>query len=239
MGGFNQQAFNSFVVDSNVVGVSDTLIKLVSGRECNFYANWRVVLNDVYLMDTLLNFIMSFIDDQVEQGKMERPDCLYGVPDAATKLGVLLQFHWAKKSPNYQKGSHVLAMGRKQPKEHGKPEDKFFVGMPKGKTLVIEDTSTTGKSVIESIDLLLQSGVEVVGALGLTNRMEKTNDGLSVEEAIATRECSGKPIRYQALSTLPGLLPEICKKLNPSSEMKQKIEDYYARYGVQPVSIPR
>lgn len=237
MSGFNQQAFNSFVVDSDVVGLSETMIRLASGRECNFYANWRVVLNDVALMDKLIGFVLSFIEDQVAQGKMERPDTIYGVPDAATKLGVLLQFHWAKSSPELKRGSHVLAMGRKQPKEHGKPEDRFFVGMPKGKTLVIEDTSTTGKSVIESIDLLLESGVEVIGSLGLTNRMEKTNDGLSVEQAIASRECKGKPIRYQALSTLPGLLPDICAKLKPSDEMKRKIETYYAQYGVEPVKI--
>ena len=128
-------------------------------------------------------------------------------------------------------------MGRKQPKEHGKAEDKYFVGMPRGKTLVVEDTSTTGNSVIESIDRLLESEVEVVGALGLTNRMEKTDDGRSVEESIATRSWNGRPIRYYAMSTLPDLLPGVSAKLNPSADIKRAVERYFDRYGVSGVKM--
>ncbi len=237
MGKFDQTAFESFVIDSNIVGFSEKLIRFVSGRECNCYVNWRVALNDVFLVDELVQHTMKFIETKVAAGELARPDCIYGVPDAATKLGILLQYTWAKNSPNYGKGSHVLSMGRKTPKEHGKAEDRFFVGMPRGKTLVVEDTSTTGGSIVETLDRLIEAEVEIVGALGLTNRMEKTDEGLSVEQAIATRKSNGKPVKYYAMSTLPGLLPALCKKLNPTAEMKTFLEGYFERYGVQSVKL--
>ena len=36
-------------------------------------------------------------------------------------------------------------MGRAKPKQHGSPEDKYFVGEPNGKIVVLEDVTTTGK----------------------------------------------------------------------------------------------
>jgi orotate phosphoribosyltransferase-like protein len=37
------------------------------------------------------------------------------------------------------------------------PKDKFFVGVPKGKTIVIEDVTTTGGSLIETLNGLKEA----------------------------------------------------------------------------------
>ena len=42
-------------------------------------------------------------------------------------------------------------MGRGKQKEHGDPKDKFFVGIPNGDTIILEDTTTTGSSLINTI----------------------------------------------------------------------------------------
>jgi orotate phosphoribosyltransferase len=50
----------------------------------------------------------------------------------------------AKESSLWAPSQHVIPMGRAKPKLHGSLEDKYFIGKPSGKVLVIEDTITTG-----------------------------------------------------------------------------------------------
>jgi orotate phosphoribosyltransferase len=110
-------------------------------------------------------------------------DTFYGVPEGATKLGIITQYKYAKQSPSFSKGSHVLAMGRAKPKDHGAPKDKFFVGAPTGKVVVIEDVTTTGGSLITTLDGLKEAGINVVGVISLTNRMEKITIKHSARES--------------------------------------------------------
>ncbi len=56
------------------------------------------------------------------------PTPFTGVPEGATKLGVLASYIWAKGSSDFKPGRFPLPMGRAKPKEHGVPEDRFFVG---------------------------------------------------------------------------------------------------------------
>jgi orotate phosphoribosyltransferase len=45
-------------------------------------------------------------------------------------------------------GQQCYFNGPAQPKEHGAPKDKYFVGAPKGRIAVIEDVTTTGGQVL-------------------------------------------------------------------------------------------
>ncbi|MFQ5531541.1 MAG: hypothetical protein ACE5ES_02905, partial [Candidatus Nanoarchaeia archaeon] len=156
MGEFNQEEFNKFIEENNVYGFFEEAITLKSGRKSHFYANWRNVVEDVFLTDKLADYVISFA-----KNTFPNIDTFYGVPEGATKLGIITQFKLAKLDENHSKGSHILAMGRAKPKEHGAPKDKFFVGMPKGKTVVIEDVTTTGGSLINTLDSLKEASVEV------------------------------------------------------------------------------
>ncbi|MFA6399932.1 MAG: hypothetical protein WCW44_06240, partial [archaeon] len=176
---FEQSKFNAFIEENGVYGFFKDPITLKSGRKSHFYANWRNVVEDTYLTDKLADFLLEF----AKEHKME-VDTFYGVPEGATKLGVISQYKYAKSQPNFAKGSHVLSMGRAVPKDHGAPKDKFFVGAPRGKVVVIEDVTTTGGSLITTLNGLKEAGVNVTGVISLTNRMEKRDDGLSVKEAI-------------------------------------------------------
>lgn len=187
---FNQKDFDDFVLENKVIGVFDKPIKLKSGRLSNWYVNWRTVCEDVFLFDKLSDYVISFTKDLGLN-----PDCFYGVAEGATKLGLFTQYKWAKESTNYSKGSHVLSMGRGKPKEHGLLKDRYFLGEPKGKVIVLEDVTTTGDSLINTIDVLIQNDVLIIAAYGLTNRNELRDDGLSVKEAIER-----KNIPYHSLS---------------------------------------
>jgi len=224
---FEQKKFNTFIEENNVYGFFKEAITLKSGRKSHFYANWRNVVEDTYLTDILSDFLIEFV-----KNKNIEVETFYGVPEGATKLGVITQYKFAKSSPNFSKGSHVLAMGRAQPKDHGAAKDKFFVGMPKGKTVVIEDVTTTGGSLITTLDGLKEAGINVVGVVSLTNRMEKRDDGLSVKEAIEK-----KGAKFYSMSSAIEMLPIMYKKLSPGKEIGTAIEEEFKQYGTQEIKL--
>ncbi len=224
---FNQEEFNKFIEENGVYGFFEDAITLKSGRKSHFYANWRNVVEDVFLTDKLSDFVVDF----AKENGLE-VDTFYGVPEGATKLGVISQFKMAKGSEGFAKGSHVLAMGRAKPKDHGAPKDKFFVGMPKGKVIVLEDVTTTGGSLITTLDGLKEAGVDVAGVISLTNRMEKRDDGKSVKEAVEE-----KGVKFYCMSTALELLPIMFKKLQPSEEVGKAIEAEFGEYGVEPLKV--
>ncbi len=224
---FDQQAFNEFVAENGVYGFFEQAITLKSGRKSHFYANWRTVVEDVWLTEKLIEYVIAFVKQ-----KGLAVDTFYGVPEGATKLGVLTQYTWARQQPDYGRGSHVLAMGRAKPKEHGDPKDKYFVGMPSGKVVVIEDVTTTGGSMIKNLDSLKQAGAEVVAVISLTNRMEKRDDGLSVQEAVQQRG-----ITFYTMSSSLDVLPQVYRKIKPGEEIARAIETEFDEYGVQPLKL--
>lgn len=227
MNKFDQQEFNAFVVSAGAVGFFEQPIKLNSGRMSNWYVNYRKIAADVFLMDKLTDFVIDFVRE-----KGIAVDCFYGVPEGATKLGILTQFKWAKNQKNYEAGKYTLAMGRGKPKDHGQPEDKYFVGIPTGKTVLLEDVTTTGKAVLETIDKLKEANVDVVAVIGMTNRNEKRDDGKTVEQVIEE-----KGVKYFAMSNALELLPLVFQTLKSNAEIVAVVQEYFDRYGVEKLKL--
>ncbi len=224
---FNQDEFNTFIAENNVYGFFSEAITLKSGRKSHFYANWRNVVEDVFLTKKLINYVIEYVTD------INIPvDTFYGVPEGATKLGILTQFFWAQRQDNFSKGSHILAMGRAKPKDHGAPKDRYFVGMPEGKVIVLEDVTTTGGSSLNTVEGLKDAGVEVSAVISLTNRMEKRDDGLSVQEAF---EKLG--IQFYNMSSALDLLPVVYNALHAGDEIGNAIEAEFEQYGVSPIKL--
>lgn len=225
---FDSNAFNKFVVENGVLGFFDEPIQLKSGRTSHFYVNWRTLLSDVYLADVLADFVVNYLD----HAKLS-VDCIYGVPEGATKTGLLVTYKWAKNQPSYGRGSHSFSMGRSKPKEHGDPKDKYFVGAPKGKTLILEDVTTTGGSLIDCTRSLVAAGVNVVGVLSLTSRCEMRDDGLSVADKIKKEF----DLPFHVLSKATELLPDVAKIQKPSKNVLKSIRAEFDQYGEMPIAI--
>jgi orotate phosphoribosyltransferase len=227
MPAFDQDAFNRFVIANKVYGFFDRAITLKSGRTSHFYANFRDVVEDAFLAGQLVEFVIAFVTDN------KIPvDTLYGVPEGATKLGVLTQYTWAQRQGDFAEGSHVLAMGRAKPKEHGAPKDRYFVGAPKGKVVVLEDVTTTGGSLLNTLEFLKECEIDLSAVVSLTNRMEKRDDGLSVEEAVAKAG-----VDFYSLSTAIDLLPIAVKEFTPADEIVSELQGEFDRYGVKPIRL--
>lgn len=224
---FDQEQFNEFIANAGVYGFFEEPITLKSGRKSYYYANWRNVAEDAYLMEQLTDFVLAFVQDTDIH-----VDTFYGVPEGATKLGVITQFKHAKKQENFGRGSHTLAMGRGKTKEHGMAKDRYFVGVPQGRVVVLEDVTTTGGSLLENLQALVDAGVRVEAVISLTNRMELRLDGKSVREAIEE-----KGFRFFSMSTATQLLPKMVERLQPGDSVKRALEKEFGEYGVEKLRL--
>ncbi|MFX1409893.1 MAG: hypothetical protein ACFFA6_06050 [Promethearchaeota archaeon] len=216
-----KKEFNEFILKNNVIGFFEEPIRLKSNRLSYFYINWRNVSEDVFLIDKLTDYIISFI-----RYLNLKPDCFYGVPEGATKIGIITQYKWAKEQVNYGSGAFILPMGRGNPKDHGDPKDRLFLGMPKGNIIIIEDVTTTGGSLITTIQNLKKNEVNIIAAIGITNRNELRDDGKSVEDAI--RE---EGVKYYAMSNAVELIPQLKIK----KDTAKHIERYFKKYGTKEI----
>jgi len=218
-----KENFYNFILNNKIIGFFKEPLRLKSGRLSYWYVNWRNIASDVYLLDQLTDYILLFVDDLGLN-----PVCFYGVPEGATKLGVITQYKWARRQKNYNPGIYPLSMGRGKQKEHGDPKDSFFVGIPKGETIILEDVTTTGESLIATIKKLRDLNVKIIATIGLTNRNELRDDRMSVEEKVKEQN-----VQYYAMSNAIDLLPKI--KMN--KDIKKNIEEYFKNYGTKQINL--
>lgn len=226
----NKQSFYEFIIKHEIIGIHAEPIKLKSGRLSHFYINWRKASNDAFLLDQLSDYLLAHIK---EQGT--HIDSIYGVPEGATKLALMTGMKLAKESSLWAPSQHVIPMGRAKPKLHGSLEDKYFIGKPSGKVLVIEDTITTGLSLFEQIDLLFEHGVDVVGICTLTDRMQKRDDQLSVAACINQRYKGS--ISYTSLSAADEILASLIASKQFDSAIIETIKDEFKQYGIRPFPV--
>lgn len=220
---WDKESFNEFILNQNVIGLFEKPIKLKSGRLSYWYVNWRNIASDVFMLDKLTDYVISFT-----QYLGLEPRCFYGVPEGATKLGIITQYKWTKRQKNYDSGSYPLSMGRGKQKEHGDPKDRFFLGIPKGETIILEDVTTTGGSLINTINKLRKLNVTIIAAIGLTNRNELRDDGKNVKEILLEQN-----VQYYAMSNAIDLLPN----LNMSEDIAKNIKEYFNKYGTEQIKL--
>ncbi len=212
------KSISQFIVDEGIIGFFEKPLVLKSGRHSHFYVNWRRATNDAYLLDQLSDYLLSFIESSGLTF-----DTLYGVPEGASKTALITAFKLAKLDPKFSPGSHTISMGRAKPKPHGDPADRFFIGQPQGATYVLEDTITTGLSLIQCLDQLREAGIDVRGVICLTDRCELRDDGLSVADYLKQRY--GRDFAFHALSRAPDLLRLVVAQQKPPATVVKALEN--------------
>lgn len=240
MNNFNQDDFNNFILDNNIIGFNETPRRLSSGKMSHWYVNWRNVANNAFLIDRVINFVFGFVYDHGLN-----PNTFYGVPDGATKLGILTAFEWAR----FYERDHTISMGRKEPKQHGDEADRYFVGAPAGKTIVIEDVTTTGESLMEKgLNYVKYHALkaELIAAIALTDRQEKV-----VQELASVRSDRGMIVSFPksyttvkeiveqkynipflAISHALELLPEAYQRQKPGKQIGFLVIEELAKDGI-------
>jgi orotate phosphoribosyltransferase len=222
-----QKEFNELVLRSGIIGFYDKPVEIKRGMFSNWYINWRALASDAFMLDKVSDYIIDFIS---YTGL--KPRCIYGVPDGATKWAVISQLKWAKSMPDFTKGKYPVPMGRSKPKEHGMPKDRFFVGEPKGPTLVIEDVTVMGESLINVVNMLKSMHVKVIGTIALTDRNEKSVYGKSVKDTLASMG-----IKYYAMSNALEMLPEASRRGKASTAVRKSIGKEFDQLGIKPIKL--
>jgi len=223
---FDKDAYLRFLVSSGVVGFFPEGRKLKSGRVSHWYANCRVLSDTAGSLEKLAGFVLDFV-----KGLNIEYDYFFGIPEGSTKLGIILNYLKAEQEDDPQ---HPIVMGRGKEKSHGDPRDRFVIGpLKEGDRIVaVEDVATTGGSMLETVNRLIESHVRVEALIVLVDRLEQTESGLSVEEEVNELE-----LRYCQLSTAEDILPLCIRENPPPDELIAEIEEDFRTYGARELKL--
>ena len=157
-------------------------------------------------------------------------DYVYGVPAGITGLATIV---------NYKRGmagnpDHPVVIGREKPKEHGDPKDRYFIGpVNRGdRVVVVEDVTTTGGSMLATLDSLAEAGIEIVGVVSIVDRMEIRDDGKTVAQCV-----EGKGSKYCSMTDANQLLPLAIAKYGPDAEFLRKFAEKYNEVAIVKIHV--
>ncbi len=195
---YTPENFAQFIIQQQIVGFFEQPVTLASGKTSYWYLNWRTIGEDVFLIDQVANYLLSFVAQ-----KNLAVDCFYGIPEGGTKLALITQYKMVMAREKGPAALRPLPMGRGRPKEHGPIESRLFLGRPQGQCWLLEDVVTTGASLLKTIDeLATLPELQLAGVMVLSDRMEKNSAGKSVQDLV-----QAKNLPFYALSNALDLLP--------------------------------
>ncbi len=217
--------FIEFMIDSCVLTFGDFTTK--SGRKTPFFIN-----TGNYTTGRQLNRLGDYYAKAIKDNFRTDFDVLFGpaykgIPiSVATTISLSASF-----------GINVkYCSSRKEVKDHG--DAGILLGGPLKdgqKVLIIEDVTTAGTSIRESIPLIkAQGNIKVVGLIISVDRMEKGQNEIS-----ALKELEQEfGIRTQAIVTMEEIVEYLHNRpidgvVYINDEIKERIDVYYEQYGIK------
>lgn len=215
--------FIQFMVDSKVLKFGDFTLK--SGRKSPFFMNAGAYVTGSQLMK-LGEYYAKAIHDRYGDDF----DVLFGPAYKGIPLTVATTIAYSKLF-----GKEIrYCSNRKEVKDHGDAGILLGSNLKDGdRVVVIEDVTTSGKSMEETIPIVrAQADVTIVGLMVSLNRQEKgKGDKCALDEI---KELYG--FETEAIVTMEEVVEALYKKevngeVLIDEEMKKRIDAYYAEYG--------
>lgn len=215
--------FIQFMVDSKVLKFGDFTLK--SGRKSPFFMNAGAYVTGSQLMK-LGEYYAKAIHDRYGDDF----DVLFGPAYKGIPLTVATTIAYSKLF-----GKEIrYCSNRKEVKDHGDAGILLGSNLKDGdRVVVIEDVTTSGKSMEETIPIVrAQADVMIVGLMVSLNRQEKgKGDKCALDEI---KELYG--FETEAIVTMEEVVEALYRKeINGEvlidEEMKKRIDAYYAEYG--------
>lgn len=218
-----KQEFIQFMVDSNVLKFGEFTLK--SGRKSPFFMN-----AGAYVTGSQLKKLGEYYAKAIHDKYGEDFDILFGPAYKGIPLAVATAIAFSEL---YGKEIKYCS-NRKEAKDHG--DTGILLGSPmkdKDRVVIIEDVTTSGKSIEETFPILkAQGNVEVIGLMVSLNRMEKGKGEKSALEEI--KDLYG--FETGAIVTMAEVTEYLYNKpykgrIYIDEPIKAALDSYYAEYG--------
>lgn len=220
-----KQEFIEFMIDCNVLKFGDFVTK--SGRNTPFFVN-----TGFYRTGAQLKKLGVYYAKAIEAKFGFDFDVLFGPAYKGIPLSVAAAI---AISEDYGKDIKYCA-NRKEVKDHG--DTGILLGSPiedGDKVVIIEDVTTAGTSIQETLPIVKAQGdVDVLGLVVSVDRMERGQGTKSALEEI--RENYG--LETTAIVTMQEVVEHLYNKpykgkVIIDDTLKASIDAYYEQYGVQ------
>lgn len=220
-----KQEFIDFMVESKVLKFGSFTLK--SGRQSPFFMN-----AGAYVTGSQLGRLGEYYAKAIHDTYGDDFDVIFGPAYKGIPLAVVTAIAYFKL---YGKEVRYCS-NRKEVKDHGDVGILLGSKLQDGdRVVVIEDVTTSGKSMEETIPILRsQANVTLVGLMVSLNRMERGKGTQTALEEI--RELYGMPTA--AIVTMQEVVSYLYGKpidgtVLITEEIKQAIDAYYEEYGVK------
>lgn len=218
--------FIDFMVDCEVLKFGDFTLK--SGRKSPFFMNAGAYVTGAQL-EKLGEYYAKAIHDHYGTDF----DVLFGPAYKGIPLSVATTIAFSKL---YGKEIRYCS-NRKEVKDHGDTGILLGSKLKDGdKVVIIEDVTTSGKSIQETFPILKeQADVEIIGLMVSLNRMER---GLETDKSALCEIQDKYGFPANAIVSMADVVEHLynrpCKgKVIIDDAMKASIDAYYEQYGVK------
>ena len=220
-----KQEFIEFMVDSDVLKFGEFTLK--SGRKSPFFMN-----AGAYVTGSQLRRLGQYYAKAIHEHYGDDFDVLFGPAYKGIPLSVATTIAYSEL---YGKDIRYCS-NRKEVKDHGDTGILLGSQMKDGdRVVIIEDVTTSGKSIEETYPIIkAQGNVEVVGLMVSLNRMERGKGEKSALEEV--QELYG--FKANAIVTMADVVEHLYNKecqgqVVIDDKIKAAIDAYYEQYGAK------
>lgn len=219
MEGYKKE-FVDFMLDSNVLKFGDFTLK--SGRKSPFFMN-----AGLYVTGTQLMKLGEYYATAIHNTYGDDFDVVFGPAYKGIPISVVTAVAYSKL---YGKEIRYCS-NRKEAKDHG--DAGILLGSPikdGDRIVVVEDVTTSGKSMEETIPIVKAQGdVTIVGLMVSLNRCERGKGDKGALDEI--KDLYG--FDTAAIVSMNEVVEYLVEKGMIDDELKARIDAYYAEYGIK------
>ena len=220
-----KKEFIEFMVESDVLKFGEFTLK--SGRKSPFFMN-----AGAYVTGSQLKRLGEYYAKAIHEHYGDDFDVLFGPAYKGIPLSVATTIAYSEL---YGKDIRYCS-NRKEVKDHGDTGILLGSQMKDGdRVVIIEDVTTSGKSIEETYPIIkAQGNVEVVGLMVSLNRMERGKGEKSALEEV--QELYG--FKANAIVTMADVVEHLYNKecqgqVVIDDKIKAAIDAYYEQYGAK------
>jgi len=214
-----KKEFIDFMLECGVLKFGDFTLK--SGRKSPFFMN-----AGLYVTGSQLTKLGEYYAKAIHDKYGDDFDVLFGPAYKGIPLSVATTIAYSKL---YNKEIRYCS-NRKEAKDHG--DAGILLGSPikdGDKVVVIEDVTTSGKSMEETIPIVKAQGdVEIIGLMVSLNRCERGKGDKGALDEI--KDLYG--FETNAIVSMKEVVEYLVEKKVIDDELKERIDAYYREYGV-------